>query len=392
VLTKRIVSAVLVGCCAGSPAAGQTVSDVLEFLVTNQSIQTGSIERDRAAAQSASDTISAALLANLATLPVTTSSGAFSYRLSPALGTVERSTRSFGPFFVERAQTAGRRTVSAGIALQRLRFTALDGRDLGDGSLVTTANQFTDESAPFDVDRLRMELSADVATVYANVGLTDRLDVAIAVPMVLLRLHGSRLNVYRERAFTQATASATAFGLADAVVRSKYLLVDRRGAALAGALDLRLPTGSRTNLLGAGSRSLEVTAVGSVERGLLSGHVNVGMTFGGLAPEVSYGSALALTPDARLTVIGEIVGRRIESRGRMTMASVPHPALAGVRTLRLVPASSNLHDVSIVPGFKWNMTDTWVLLGNVRVPLTHGGLTSPVAPFLGIDYGFGSVF
>ena len=70
---------------AASPARAQTVSDVLTFLVTNQSVSTGSIDRDREAALATSDTISRALGANLATLPVTSSSGAFVYRLNPAL-------------------------------------------------------------------------------------------------------------------------------------------------------------------------------------------------------------------------------------------------------------------------------------------------------------------
>ena len=73
---------------AAAPAHAQTVSDVLTFLVTNQSVATGSIDRDREAALATSDTISRALRANLATLPVTASSGAFVYRLNPALGTV----------------------------------------------------------------------------------------------------------------------------------------------------------------------------------------------------------------------------------------------------------------------------------------------------------------
>src|SRR3982074_2504318 len=100
----------IAACClliAARPAAAQTLSDVLTFLLTNQSVQTGSVDRDRDAAQATSDTISRALRANLATLPVTTSSGAFVYRLNPELGTVERATRSYGPFFVERALTAG---------------------------------------------------------------------------------------------------------------------------------------------------------------------------------------------------------------------------------------------------------------------------------------------
>src|SRR5262245_30970397 len=94
--------------------ATRSVSEVLGFLITNQSVSTGSVERDRAAAQAASDTVSRALLANLATLPVSSSSGAFAYRLNSELGTVERVTQTFPPFFVERALTVGRSTASLG--------------------------------------------------------------------------------------------------------------------------------------------------------------------------------------------------------------------------------------------------------------------------------------
>src|SRR5580765_2921907 len=130
-----------------SVAGAQSVSDVLTFLVTNQSVQTGNVARDRNAAQATSDTIGRALLANLATLPAPSTSAAFQYRLNPELGTVERATQTFGPSFVERAQTAGRHQVSFGLAFQYLRFDTLDGRSLRDGSLVTTANKFSDEAA-----------------------------------------------------------------------------------------------------------------------------------------------------------------------------------------------------------------------------------------------------
>src|SRR6476660_6393439 len=150
--------------CAAPNVAAQSVSDVLTFLVTNQGVQTGSVERDREAALATSATISNALLANLATLHLPTSSSGFLYRLNPDLGTVERATQNFGPFFVERALTAGKGQVSFGLSFQQLRFTSLDGHDLRDGSLVTTANQFVDETAPFDVDQLTLDISASMAT------------------------------------------------------------------------------------------------------------------------------------------------------------------------------------------------------------------------------------
>src|SRR5256885_3422326 len=98
--------AVAASIAGAAPAHAQTLGDVLGFLVTNQSVQTGSVERDRDAAQAASDTMSRALLANLATLPVASSSGAFVYRFNPELGTVERPTQTFGPFFITCALSA----------------------------------------------------------------------------------------------------------------------------------------------------------------------------------------------------------------------------------------------------------------------------------------------
>jgi hypothetical protein len=50
----------------------------------------------------------------------------FLYRLNPEFGTVERATASFGPFFVERALTAGRGQVSFGLTFQHLHFTSID--------------------------------------------------------------------------------------------------------------------------------------------------------------------------------------------------------------------------------------------------------------------------
>jgi hypothetical protein len=370
------------------PAGAQSVAEVLTFLVTNQSVQTGSFERDRDAAQATSDTISRALLANLATLPVSTSSGAFVYRLNSELGTVERGTQSFGPFFVERALTAGKHQASLGVTYQHLRFTSLDGSNLRDGSLITTANQFVDEAGPFDVDRLKLGIDADIATLYGNVGITDAIEVSFAAPMVALRLDGSRVNTYRGRTFTQATATAFAVGLADLVVRTKATVFNEDGVGLAGAVDVRLPTGHKEDLLGAGSPSLKLSAIGSIERGRMSAHADAGATVGGLARELHYGAALAVAATRRLTITGELLGRWLDSFGHIVVSSAPNPRLIGVQTIRLTPDASTLQIITAVPGAKFNLTDTWVLEANVSTPLTRGGLVSSVTPFVGLDYAF----
>src|SRR5207248_3137147 len=95
---------------------------------------------------------------------------------------------------------------------------------------------------------------------------------------VSLRINGARVNTYRGRTFTQASASGTAVGFADMVVRTKYTVFNDDATALAAAVDVRLPTGREQDLLGAGSTSVKLTAIGSVEQGPVSAHTNAGLT------------------------------------------------------------------------------------------------------------------
>jgi len=115
--------------------------------------------------------------------------------------------------------------------------------------------------------------------------------------MISLQLDGSRADFYRGRQFTQATATASAVGLADMVLRTKYTLYADHGSGVAAAVDVRLPTGKEENLLGTGTASIKFTGIGSVESGNAALHLNGGFTLGGLAREFSYGGAVAV--DAR---------------------------------------------------------------------------------------------
>ena len=366
-------------------SAQDTVTGVLSFLVTNRSIETGSVEQDTAAAQATATTISRALLTNLATLPVTSTSGAFLYRLNPDIGTVERATQSFGPLFIQRALTVGRGNAGVGLTFQHLQFTSLDGRNLRNGTLVTTANQFTDEPEPFDVDQLTLRIDADVATLYASAGLGDRVEVGAAAPVVWLRVEGTRLNTYRGRTFTQAAASASAIGLADVLVRAKVMAYEQDGASLAAAVDARLPTGREADLLGTGKTSVRFSAIGSLEGTAVSAHANAGIAVGGLATELLYGGAIVGAPSSRVTVSAEMVGRWIDTPGAIRTMSAPHPTLAGVQTLRLAPGTARLQTLTLAPGVRWNIGETWVLTASVGIPLLKGGLRAPLLPFVGLD-------
>jgi hypothetical protein len=121
----------------------------------------------------------------------------------------------------------------------------------------------------------------------------------------------------------------------------------------------------------------------------VSAHVNTGVSVGGLARELSYGGALALAASPHVSLIGELFGRWIDSPGHIVPVAAPHPTLVGVETIRLTPDASTLSVITLVPGVKWNFSDTWVLAASVSVPLTTGGLTAPFTPFIGLDYVLG---
>ncbi len=369
----------------GSP---QTVQDVLRFLVTNQGVQTGDFDKDQEAAEATRDTLTRGLLSSIATLPVSTSSGGFTYRLNPSLGTVERASETFGPFFIERALTAGSGQASFGFAFRYASFESLDGNDLRSGELVTIANQFEDEAAPFDVETLTMNITAQTATVFGNVGLSDRIDVGVAVPLVRLVIDGTRLNNYRGQTLLQARARAETLGLGDIAVRSKVRLTSEGPGALAAGVEARLPTGRDEDLLGTSEFAVRALGLGSYEAGVTSVYGNVGIGFGGLGREISYGGAVAVAASPRVTLVGEGFARRIAGVRPITTTVAPHPRFSGVQTTRLMPAGGDQTAAFVVGGFKWNLTGTWLLQGHVLMPLLDSGLTSRFTPVVALDYSF----
>lgn len=380
----------LAGSLTAAPAAAQdrSLSEVLSFLLTNQAVQTGDFVRDAESVAATRDTVTALLASEVATLPPSLSSVGFAYRFNPAIGTVERASASFGSFFTERSLTAGQGQASIGVNLRLASYRTLDGRDLRDGGFLTTANQFRDETIPFDEERLTLELQSRVLTLSGTLGLTDRLDLSAAVPLVQLSMTGSRMNTYRGSRQPQAAAEATTSGLGDVAVRAKYGVLAGPEGGLAVAGELRVPTGSRENLLGAGKAAYSALLIGSTERGGVGWHGNVSLGGGGLSNEIAYRGAMTLNAAERVTVVGELLGRRLGQAGRIVEVRAPHPTIGNVDTIRLLSEENALTSHAAVVGAKWNVTGSWILAGHTLWPLTQRGLRSGVVTLIGVDYAF----
>jgi hypothetical protein len=379
-------------CVACAPAvaeAQESVGDVLSFLLTNRSIPTDDFIRDEEAAAATRDSLSDLLLLELATLPIGSSAGGFSYRLNPALGTVERSSDSFGPFFTERALTAGRRQSSFTLSYQVASFDTIDGRSLRDGTLVSTASRLSGDEQPFDVETITLRIRANTATIAMNHGLTDRLDLSAAVPFVQLTLSGQRLDTYRGSALLQATGSAVASGLGDVLVRGKYNVLRRGGSGLAIGGEIRLPTGDPDNLLGTGEAAFRPRVIGSIENGKAGLHGEIGYVLGGLSRELDFGTAVTAVVWPTVTIIGELAGRRLDEVRRLTENTEVHPRLSGVETLRLTGLPQSLTRIVAIGGVKWNVASTFLVNASVIRPLTDAGLNAAWVPTISVDYCFG---
>ena len=386
--TPVVLIAFAVVASATPVAAQQTVSEVLSFLLTNRSIPTGDFVQDARAAAATRDTISTFLLLELATLPVTSSASAFTYRLDRNLGTVVRSSDSFGPFLIERSLTSGLLRGSLALSYQSASFDTIDERNLTDGTLVATASRLRGDTQPFDVEAVSLDIHTNTVTLLGNIGVTDRLDISAALPFVSLSLNGRRVDTYRGTELVQAIASSSASGPGDFLIRGKYNVLRRTGSGLAIGGEARLPTGNEQNLLGTGEASIKPRFIASLERDRVAVHGDIGYAFGGLSDELVYGGAITVLGTPRLTFVGEIAGRRLSSASRLTETTESHPTLVGVDTIRLTSVEGAAGRMVGLIGVKWNIAATLLLSANVVRPLTSAGLNARWISTFALDYSF----
>jgi hypothetical protein len=387
-MTRPVVAILLVLLAAVTASAQErdTLREAVTFLMTNQAVQTGDFQRDRAAAEAARDTVARSLLINLTSAPIGTSSGGFLYRLNPELGTVQRASENFGTFFVERALMGGQGSGSFGMTASTAAYTRLNGYDLDDGTLITVANRFRDESTAFDTESLNMNLSASTLTFFGTYGVADEFELGVVVPVVRINLEGERINIYRGSSFTQSVATGTASGIADVALRAKYGLFSSRTTNIAAAGEVRLPTGDEENLLGAGSTSWRVLGVASFESGPVGFHLNGGIVGGGISDERLLAGAFSVALHPRATLTGELLHRHVTELRPFELTAAPHPTVIGVDTLRLTPGAGSTTLVTAITGFKWNVSDTIVLGGHLLWSLTDRGLNAPVTPTVALEY------
>src|SRR5688572_20236333 len=127
-----------------------------------------------------------ALTSQLATVPLPSPASGFTYRFDPATGTFQRSTRSFGPILADRGETIGRGRLAFGFSHQYFSFDHLDSVPLVAVPAVFTHDNFEAGGGRTDVIGTMNTIKADVTQFSGALtyGVTDRLDISLAVPVV----------------------------------------------------------------------------------------------------------------------------------------------------------------------------------------------------------------
>ena len=363
-----------------------------------------------------------ALVSQIVTVPLPSPASGFTYQLDPSTGVFQRSTRSFGPILAERAETVGAGQTSIGFAFQRFGFDSIEDLDLGAVPAVFTHDNAVLLGGRQDVVTTVNSITANVSqyTTFFTVGVTSRLDVSVAVPVVATDLTVVSEATIRRLGTTNTlthffrmlngeigdrrlfTARASAHGIGDVTVRLKSNIHQTADAGFALGLDVRMPTGDAMELAGAGTVGVQPFAIWSSTFNRVSPHVNAGYQWNGssvLAGDPAAGVAADFPDQAvyvagadvavnsRVTVAFDVLGRYVIGAKRLTRETFH--ALDGRSTFpNIAFVDQSFSELNGTVGFKANLFGRLLLNMSLAFSLDTHGLRDKVAPLLGIDYSF----
>lgn len=402
-------------------------------------------------------TLSTAIATQLAILPIISPSSGFTYKYDSAAGAFVRTTTSFGPIYTERAETIGRGKVSFGISYQRFRFNNLDGIDLHNVPAVFTHVPNTgpgNTPEPYEADVIsttnNIGLNMDQTMLYGTVGVTDRLDISVAVPIVSVRMGAdSNAQIIRVSGPTftlvgQTTpipnphefdangtqtktfaSNGSASGIGDVTIRVKGNVFQGELFRVALALDVRTPSGDAREYLGSGAIGIKPFIAVSTSGKRISPHLNVGYEYNGQSilagnitgttlPESSTGTVLIQNGPAttaklpaelfyslgadigatsRLTFAFDYLGQTLLNAPRVFKTNyITQNIPGGTGSLTLANITGGMDDVGLnrgAVGLKYNLFGNLLLTADLLFPLDNKGLRQSITPLIALSYAFG---
>jgi hypothetical protein len=346
-------------------------------------------------------------------MSATTSGATFSF----VGGAPVKTTLSAGPVFAERAQTLGQGRTLMGVNVSAIKFRTVRGIPLNGLQFNIThengqsPNEFGNPI--FENDLLTVKAAIELDTYYSNFfatyGLTDRLDVGLAIPLVATSLRGRSVGeivpftgtpvhyfggtAQNPQLTAVASTEGTAVGLGDIAARLKLNLAPTGASGGSAVLaEVRLPTGSEEDLLGSGDLSARVYGVVSGRYGNFSPHVN----FGGVwrQSEVQNNSMLVTAGFDQLITSSATFALDLITEWQMggSLLELPQP-VTFTQPFRRTVEPTNIPDTkdnlfNLSAGGKYTTAGGMNLVLNALVPLNRGGLRPWSIITAGLEFTF----
>ncbi len=363
---------------------------------------------------------------SVASFPLSSSTAGVTFDFGT--GKPVQTSTSFGPIFAERAQTIGGKRISMGLNFTYIVFSRIRGISLEDLRLTFTHQDvglpgLGDSPNEFDTMDfyMRMDIAAAVMAVYFTYGITDRLDVGLAVPFTNIQLKTSpfaQINSFTwvsndsanhyfggtqtEPILTKypTPINDDATGIGDIAIRAKYNFIRERSVDFAAMLEYRMDTGDAANFLGAGFSALRASVIGSKISGDFAPHLNLSYLkkftdldrdefefIAGYDQKISGWLTLAIDVVGRFDLGDPIEGMQFPTSVdiKRTVGSTEY-----VNTVSLTNLPNYDHDNTIDAafGFKLKLKEALLVMSNIFVPLNHTGLRADIIPTMGLEFSF----
>ncbi|MBI4887298.1 MAG: hypothetical protein HY824_09405 [Acidobacteria bacterium] len=326
------------------------------------------------------------------------------------------ATVAFGPFLIDRAQTLGMRGAAEfRFSYQPMRFGTFEGLDLDKGEI----NSFSGGIARVPVTSVTTAtVSAGVATVFAAVALSPRIDLAVVAPVIRAHVEGALQTIEdrgtpSEEPFAAplriAPSSFSWFG--DVATRVKWNVLAYERVHVSALGEVRWPTGDPERLTGTGdivpkaglltsftdaadrlglnltlsfAKGRDGVDIGQFNSPPFSGPIVIRA---GSLDEWAYGAGAAWSANPRTTIRGDVLIRTLPNAVRFQQGTVRSASAIQTQS-RLTPAPGALTLGASVVGMELRLSESAVATFTVLLPLTrHAGLQPHIMPAVAIEVG-----
>ena len=352
------------------------------------------------------DALALAAQLGVAMTPYGAASGGFLITLDPSTGLEVRAATTFGPAFAERALTSGEGKLSLGANFLASTFDRLNDQVVDNNLQVRSATGTT--AAASRSGTTSVTLNTKTTVLYARMGVSDKFDVGVNIPMVAVKLSGTAaLNSgVGPVLFTQGAATSTGLGDVQGIAKYRFYSFGTGQpdpGGLAAMVTVTVPSGDKDQFRGLGITRTMLTLIASSGQGRLRPHGNIGFGYWskGLGVvsdsvgsptvtarhEFQYAGGIEFEAVPKLTLLADLVGGGVLGGGRVAFASVADAAgLSGSQGLTAL--SEGTRRIDIAPGLKANIKGKLIVSLNALVALHDTGLHARVTPVAGIDLTF----